>query len=69
LTQNCELKVKYRKGSQTKSPSVAVKCGCGCGYTVEIFYNKEGLEIAGVDGSLRDWKKILMPMLEGKVNG
>jgi hypothetical protein len=69
LKQSYDLKIKYKKGSSIKSPSAAVKCGCGCGNTIEIFYNKEGLEIAGIDGSLKDWKKLLMPLLEGKING
>ena len=50
-------------------PSFVIKCGC-CEQKVEIFYDhdsrEESLEIGGVDGSLKNWREILLPLL--KVN-
>jgi hypothetical protein len=30
---------------------------------VEIYYNTDGLEINGVNGSLENWREILLPLL------
>jgi len=39
-----------------------LKCGC-CDKKIEIYYDKEGLEINGVNGSIGDWREILLPLL------
>ena len=39
-----------------------MKCGC-CDEKLEIYYDDEGLEINGVNGSTDDWREILLPLL------
>jgi hypothetical protein len=39
-----------------------LKCGC-CGEKVEIYYGDDGLEINGVNGTIEDWREILLPLL------
>jgi hypothetical protein len=57
-----EIRVLHRKGHGKRSPGYLLKCGC-CDEKLEIYYDKEGLEINGVDGSIEDWRKILLPLL------
>ncbi len=57
-----ELRVYHRAARGKKSPRCLIKCGC-CGESVEIYYDKEGLEINGVNGSLANWREILLPLL------
>jgi hypothetical protein len=40
-----------------------LRCGC-CDRKVEIYYGDEGLEINGVNGSLENWREILLPLLQ-----
>ncbi|MBI5418119.1 hypothetical protein HZA55_09280 [Candidatus Poribacteria bacterium] len=39
-----------------------LKCGC-CEEKLKIYYDEEGLEINGVNGSIEDWRKIFLPLL------
>jgi hypothetical protein len=57
---------KLKKGGVV-SPSVLLKCGC-CDSKVEIYYGGGGLEINGVNGSVDDWREILLPMLDKNLN-
>ena len=58
----------YQRASQgTKSARYLVKCGC-CDEQVEIYYDKEELEINGVLASIEDWKSILLPLLVREPN-
>ena len=61
-----ELRVYHKKGTKKKCPRYLIKCGC-CSNKVEIYYDVPGkdmgLEINGVNGSLEDWKEILLPLL------
>jgi hypothetical protein len=45
-----------------------LKCGC-CDEKVEIYYGDEGLEINGVNGSIEDWREILLPLLQIEQDG
>lgn len=57
-----QIRVYHRKGSGKKSPRYLLKCGC-CEEKVEIYYGDDGLEINGVNGSIEDWRDILLPLL------
>lgn len=65
------LRVTERKGVKGKqAPSIRVKCGC-CSEAVEIYYDdlvvddpsESWLEINGVQGSVDQWKQVLLPFL------
>jgi hypothetical protein len=43
-------------------PRLLLKCGC-CDERLEIYYDREELEIGGVNGSIEDWQEILLPLL------
>ncbi len=43
-------------------PRYLLKCGC-CANKLEIYYDRDGLEIGGVNGAIADWREILMPLL------
>jgi len=57
-----QIRVYHRKGYGKKSPRYLLKCGC-CEEKVEIYYSDGGLEINGVNGSIEDWRDILLPLL------
>lgn len=69
------LRVTTRKARQVSTrrktqPRIRVKCGC-CSEAVEIYYsedrggdpNMETLEINGVNGTIDQWRQILLPLL------
>jgi len=60
-----QIRVYHRKGSGKKMPRYLLKCGC-CEEKLEIYYDDEGLEINGVNGSIDDWREILLPLLNIK---
>lgn len=57
-----QIRVYHRKESGKKSPRYLLKCGC-CEERVEIYYGDDGLEINGVNGSIENWRDILLPLL------
>ncbi|MBM3710394.1 MAG: hypothetical protein FJW61_08245 [Actinobacteria bacterium] len=57
-----EIRVYHKKSYGKKSPRYLLKCGC-CNKKLEIYYDKTGLEINGVYGSIEDWREILLPLL------
>jgi hypothetical protein len=60
---------EHLKGRGKVFPRYLIKCGC-CGEKVEIFYGYGTLEINGVDGSVENWREILLPLLQiKKVDG
>ena len=61
-----QIRVYHKKGVGKKSPRYLLKCGC-CEEKLGIYYDKEGLEINGVNGSIEDWKEILLPLLNPKI--
>ena len=57
---------RNRKGK--KDPRFLFKCGC-CNRELEVYYGEDSLEINGVMGSVENWRKLLMPLLEMKLPG
>ena len=57
-----QIRVYHKKGHGKHSARYLLKCGC-CEEKVEIYYDDQGLEINGVNGSIDDWRDILLPLL------
>ncbi len=57
-----EIRVYHKKGIGKKSPRYLLKCGC-CDEKLEIYYAEDGLEVGGVNGTIEDWREILLPLL------
>jgi hypothetical protein len=57
-----EIRVYHKKERGKKSARYLVKCGC-CEEKLEIYYADDGLEIGGVNGTIEDWREILLPLL------
>ena len=57
-----DIRVFHRKGSKKRTPRYLLKCGC-CSQKVEVYYDETGLEINGVNGSIQNWREILLPLL------
>lgn len=53
----------HKKGNKNLGARYLVKCG-DCNNKIEIFYGDGALEIGGVYGSTRNWRDILLPLLE-----
>jgi len=60
-----EIRIYHKKAAGNKSPRYLLKCGC-CSKKLEIYYDENGLEINGVNGSIKDWQEILLPLLQVK---
>jgi len=58
-----EIRVYHKCGTGRKGPRYLLKCGC-CDEKLEIYYGEDGLEIGGVNGTLDDWREILLPLLD-----
>ena len=56
------IRIYHKKGTKRKVPRYLLKCGC-CDEKVMIYYNKDTLEINGVNGSINNWREILLPLL------
>ena len=56
---------EQKKGKGMVMPRYLIKCGC-CDSEVKIFYGEGLLEINGVNGSIENWREILLPLLEQK---
>lgn len=39
-----------------------IKCG-DCDGAVEIYYDEDSIEINGVNGSIQNWREVLLPLL------
>lgn len=57
-----EIRIYHRSGKAKKGPRYLLKCGC-CQEKLEIYYADDGLEVGGVNGSIEDWREILLPLL------
>jgi len=57
-----QIRIYHRKGIRKKSPRYLLKCGC-CDQKIEIYYGDDALEIGGVNGSIENWRDILLPLL------
>ena len=61
-------RVTHRKARGFKSARFLIRCGC-CDQSFEIHYGDlddpitGGLQIAEVNGSIEDWRAILLPLL------
>lgn len=58
-----EIRVYHKRGKGKRMPRYLLKCGC-CEKKLEIYYADDGLEIGGVNGSIADWRDILLPLLQ-----
>lgn len=63
-----EIRVYHKKGDKKKSPRYLFKCGC-CEQKLEISYDELGLEINGVNGTIEDWRDLLLPLLSIEKKG
>jgi hypothetical protein len=50
-----QIRVFHRAGKGRKMPRYLLKCGC-CASKLEIYYDRCGLEIGGVNGAIADWR-------------
>ena len=57
-----QIRVYHQKGRGKRCPRYLLKCGC-CEEKIEIHYADDGLEIGGVNGTIEDWREILLPLL------
>lgn len=58
-----KIRVYHKKGKGKRTPRFLVKCACGCDNKIEIHYDKDGLEIGGVNGSVDDWEEFFFPLI------
>jgi hypothetical protein len=58
-------RIYHRKARGKKSARLLIKCG-DCENKFEIYYGPQGedLEIAGVLASVKNWRRILLPLLK-----
>ena len=57
-----QIRVYHRAARGRQAPRYMLKCG-DCDAKIEIHYGEDGLEIAGVHGSIEDWREVLLPLL------
>ena len=57
-----QIRVYHRKAKGKKGARYLLKCGC-CDQRLEIYYGDDCLEIGGVNGTVEDWREILLPLL------
>lgn len=65
------LRVTKRARNKLKSPRLLVRCGC-CDESLEIYYDerqtgnphRDFLEINGVNGTVNQWRQVLLPFLK-----
>ena len=67
-----QIRIWHRKEKKLENGAIKdacyhLKCGC-CDKTVDIYYGGNGLEINGVNGTVNDWREILLPLLDPKNN-
>lgn len=60
-----KLRVSRRQGRGKLSARLRIKCGC-CHKKVDIWHGPDALEINGVNASLGEWRRILLPLLWGR---
>jgi len=61
------IRVFHKKQEGKKMPSYTFKCGC-CHEKVEVYYDDDDLEINGVNGSIENWRELLLPLIKIKPN-
>ncbi|MDD3521033.1 MAG: hypothetical protein PHU65_07380, partial [Actinomycetota bacterium] len=55
----------FKKATDNKSPGYLLKYGC-CNKKLEKYYDEIELEINPINGSIKDWQEILLPLLQIK---
>ena len=63
-----EVRVFHRSRAGKKDPRFLLKCGC-CENKFEVYYGGDSLEIGGVMGSVKNWRELLLPLLNMKLPG
>ena len=63
-----EVRVSHRSPVGKTDPRHLFKCGC-CDNSFEVYYGGDSLEIAGVMGSVANWRELLLPLLDMKQPG
>ncbi len=58
-----QIRIFHKKGKGTWGPRYLLKCGC-CEEKLEVHYAEDTLEIGGVNGTVEDWREILLPLLQ-----
>jgi len=53
---------KKLRGRARRGAHYVLRCG-HCPTKVEIYYDSDFLEINGVEGSIKNWRRILLPLL------
>jgi hypothetical protein len=63
----CAIRVFHRaaqkRGKGWVTPRYLLRCGC-CDESLKIHYDEHHLEINGVNGSIENWREILIPLLK-----
>jgi len=62
------IRIFHRTRNGRKDARFLFKCGC-CDERLELHYGEDSLEINGVFGSVDNWRKLLLPLLERKLPG
>ena len=62
------IRVSHRRRRGKRDPRYLFKCGC-CNNKFEIYYGGDILEIGGVLGSVKNWRELLLPLLNLKLPG
>ena len=62
------IRTFHRRRKGKKDARFLFKCGC-CDEKLEVYYGGDSLEINGVMGSVENWRKLLLPLLELKLPG
>lgn len=60
------IRVFHRSRKGKKDPRFLFKCGC-CENRLEVYYDRNSLEIAGVTGSIENWRQLLLPLLTAEL--
>ena len=63
-----DVRVFHRSRQGKTDPRFLFKCGC-CDNKFEVYYGGDSLEIAGVMGSIQNWREFLLPLLDMKLPG
>jgi len=55
-------RAERKRGQVGLSPRYLLRCGC-CDRSLEIYYDPDEIEINGVNGSVENWREILLHFL------
>lgn len=62
------IRVFHRSRKGKKDPRFLFKCGC-CERKLDVYYGGDSLEINGVMGSVKNWRELLLPLLNMRLPG